>query len=260
MYVRFLAFSVVFLLAFSVLVSPAAAEVSVSVAEEGEALLIEVTDDGEPAEGANVTIEGVGDETALDGEYVTDSEGEVYFGSERTANLSGVIYLRITAEHNDSLRSTLSSLTRGADVEDSGYGARLSQTFTESAGETRGDVSGFFTVRDTQRPIGDDRRAELLADEIDDDIDGLDDARFELQVVGNRFATGDIDEETFLVDYLRYAAAVAAMESDLERTALALDEVDVSARERTGVDEEALDDLLRAIEEGEDVDPGIDIR
>lgn len=232
----------------------AAGELGVSVAEEGESVVIEVSSDGEPADGANVTVSGVDGETDLDGAYVTGPEGRVVFSENMTENLSGVVYLRITVDYEGSYRSALSSVTRSPDFDDAGLGRRLSKTLSESVAETQGEVEGRLKVREAFRPIGATNRAHLLSTSVNERLIQLGEARFELRVVGNKYATGDISDEQYYIQTVHRSGQVMYLEAYVPYAAQALADVDEDALERDGVDEEELTALLEEVESGEQID------
>lgn len=251
---RVLRVSVLVLLLAAASAGVAAGELGISVAEEGESLVIEVSSDGEPAEGANVTVSGVDGETDLDGEYVTGPEGRVVFSENMTANLSGVVYLRITVDYEGSYRSALSSVTRSPDFDDAGLGHRLSKTLSESVAETQGEVEGRLKVREALRPIGGTNRAHLLSTAVNERLIQLGEARFELSVVGNKYATGDISEDQYYVQTVHRSGEVEYLETYIPHATKALGDVDEDALEREEVDEEALAALLKEVESGEQID------
>ncbi len=235
-------------------VGVAAGDLSVSVAEEERDVVIEVSAGGEPAENANVSVSGVDEPTEIDGDYVADSSGRVTFDSEDLGNLTGVVFLRITVEHEGSLRSTLTSVTRGPGFDDAGFGQRLSKTLSVNAAETQGSVEGYLKAEEARRPIGATNRAELLSTTVNDRLMLLGEARFEHQVVGTKFATGELEPPEYYVTSIHRSNQIAYLESYLPTVTRELAEVDEEAREREGVDEESLAELLNEVENPEEID------
>lgn len=232
----------------------AAGDLGVSVAEEGDDIVVEVSSNGVGVEGANVSVSGVDEPTDIDGDYVTGEDGRILFAAEETANMTGVIYLRLTVDYQGTSRSLLTSIMREPDFGDAGLGQRLSMAMSVSAAETQGEVESRLKVAEAHRPIGATYRAELLSNHVNDRLMALSEARFELQVVGSKYATGDISDRDYYVDSIYRTSEIAYLERDIPYTARALSQVDPEALEREDVDVDALQEVLNQTESGEEID------
>ena len=239
---------VVFILTSVLLVGTAGA-LSVSVTQDSSGVSVEVTDNNEPVEGASVTVSGVSDVTPLDGEYVTDNNGRVVFGDESIEQLSGIVNLRITVEHEDSFKSAITTLARSPEIGSPPMGQRMSMSLHKSVADTRGTIESRLNTEMT-----DSSETRRIAEQIDEMPVRLDDVRFERQALGRNLATGDITVSEFYLRIVENAGEEARLISSLGVTVRHLSSYDDETLRESGVDVQELDSLLEEIESERGID------
>ncbi|MDY6778957.1 MAG: hypothetical protein SV760_00085 [Halobacteria archaeon] len=233
----------------------AAETISVGVEEQGKRIIVEVTRGTEPLSNANVTVQGVGNSTPLDGTYVTGSDGTVVFGEKKTSNLSGVIHLRIGVETNRSYKSVLTTITRTPDLSESApLGQRISMSLQDTAAGTRGAVEGNIFVTRVESIDSDENKIEVLAEHAENTLENLSRAKFERQVLGRRFATGKISLSEFYTQILENSGRVKSLRSDLRATLERLGRFSDQQLRQSDVDPDAVDSLLRTLRNRGNVD------
>lgn len=225
------------LLALSMGVGTAAEDLAVGITEEASTVTIEVHQSGVPVSGANVSVASVGPASALDGEYVTDDDGEVVFDSEKTENLSGVHHFRVTVETASVSKSRLATITRSPDVERSApLGQRISMSLQDSAARTRGAVAGTIFVTGIEDVANDEDKIDVLRSHAELTIDDLEELRLERQALGRRHATGDLNLTAFFTEVIQNSGQRAMHRQDLQTTLDRLDRYSVERLEQSGVD------------------------
>lgn len=226
-----------------------ATALSVTVAEEGSDITIQVTEDGMPVDGAEVRVSGVTRETPLDGEYTTTRDGEVRFREARTEDLEGVVHLRITVDTGSSFRSVLTSVTRSPEEGPSPMGHRMSMSIQESVASTHGMVESRLDTSDAGE---DDVRAQ--AEEVDRILEGLGDAEFEREVLGRDLAAGEISSSEFYLSAVENARKSSSLRSGMSVRVDYLSRYDDETLRESGVRVDELDELRQEIEGSRSVD------
>jgi len=233
----------------SVLLVGTAGALSVSVTQDSSSVSVEVTENGEPVEGASVSVSGVSEETPLDGEYVTDSNGRVVFGDDRIEQLSGIVNLRITVDHEGSFKSAITTLARSPEIGSPPMGQRMSMSLHKSVADTRGTIESRLYAEKTNPS-----EIRQTAEEIDGMLVRLDDVRFERQALGRNLATGDISVSEFYLRMVENAGEEARLISSLGVTVRHLSSYDDGRLRANGVDVEELEALLNEIESDQRID------
>lgn len=233
----------------SVLLVGTAGALSVSVTDQGSTVSLQVTENGEPVEGAVVSVSGVSEETPLDGEYVTNGEGRVVFEEEDVSEISGVVNLRITVEADGSYRSALTTLTRSPEIDSPPMGQRMSVSLHESVSETRGTIEGRMDALRTNAS-----QIHRTAEHVDETVVRLSNTRFERQVLGRRLAAGDITASEFYIRSVETAGEVALLRNSLRETVRHLSGYDEERLRQEGVNVEDLEALRNNLENGTRVD------
>ncbi len=157
--------------------------ISVKVIEEDPIIAIEVTMGSEALENATVRISGLQNETPLDGEYTTNNQGRVEF-EEKAEDLYGVVNLRIEVQTDSSIKSIISTIVRGPNIEEAPIGKQLWTTLRKGAKRTKGKIQGNLTVKNSSLRYLVRESQRILADIMDSNI--------EKEGLGRRYATGAI--------------------------------------------------------------------
>jgi len=226
-----------------------ATALSVTVAEEGADITIQVTEDGMPVDGAEVRVSGVTRETPLDGEYTTTRDGEVRFREARTKDLEGVVHLRITVDTGTSFRSVLTSVTRSPEEGPSPMGHRMSMSMQESVASTHGMVESRL---DTSGAGEGEIRSQ--AEEVDRILGGLGDAEFEREVLGRDLAAGELSSSEFYLSAVENARKSSSLRSALSERMGYLSRYDDETLRENGVRVDELNELREEIEGSRSVD------
>lgn len=222
-------------------VAAAAGDLSIGITQESSSVTIEVSRNGAPVSGANVTVASVGEESALDGDYVTNDEGDVVFDEATIANLSGVYHFRITVETEEVSKSRLATITRSPDVDRSApLGQRISRSLQDSAARTRGTVEGTIFVTRLEDVNDTDSKIDVLRSHAEQTIDRLVDLRLEHQSLGRRHATGQLNLTEFFTAAIENSGERAMLRNDLRTTLDHLERYDVERLQRNGVDVESM--------------------
>lgn len=240
---------VLFAILCLLLLSGTASATSISVAQQGDEVFIEVSDNSEPVIGASVTITGVNEETPLDGEYVTDEDGLVIFDDDAVEKLEGVVHLRITVEKDGSIKSTLSTITRGSDVGSEPLGQRISMGLHKSAQSTRGKIEGRMNAVKT-----DDRNISRLGNEVDQTLVLLGDAYFEREIISRDLAAGEITPNEFYLRTVKNTGQIAFLRSSLAESVGYLNGYDEESLNVNGIDPVELERLRIELENDRVID------
>ena len=232
----------------SVALAGTAGALSVSVTEGESTISVEVTENGDPVQGADVTVSGVAEETPLDGEYTTDENGRVVFAGSSVSGLSGVVHLRINVESGPSYKSAIATLTRSPELDSSPMGQRMSMSLHESVSKTRGTVESRMDAR--RSTVSDVRRT---AEQVDEMLVRLSNVRFERQALGRNLATGDISVSEFYLRAVENSGEEAMLRRSIEETVSHLSEFDEETLEENGIDTEELSDLRREVKAGQEI-------
>jgi len=231
------------------LLTGAASATSVTVAQQENELYIEVTDNGEPVEGASVTVAGVEEETPLDGEYVTDEDGLVVFGSDVVKELEGVVHLRITVEKDGVIKSSLSTITRGSETGSAPLGQRVSMGLHESTQSTRGKIEGRMNAAKT-----DDVNVSDLGEDVDQILASLGEARFEREVISRDLAAGEITTNGFYLRTVKNTGQIAFLRSALGESVRYLGDYDDDTLAVNGIETVELERLRLELERDRVID------
>jgi len=227
-----------------VLLIGTASATSISVGQQGQEVFIEVKDDGNPVNNASVTVSGVDEETPLDGEYVTDEDGLIIFDGEGMKELKGVVHLRITVRKDGSIKSALSSITRGSEVGSAPLGQRMSKGLHGSAESTRGKIEARMNVINKG-----ERGIEKLGEDIDQTIVNLGNAQFEREVISRDLAAGDINATVFYLRTVRNTGDIAFLRSSLDESVSYLNRYSDPRLSENGIDPVELERLRIELED-----------
>ncbi|MDZ7687418.1 MAG: hypothetical protein U5J64_01630 [Halobacteriales archaeon] len=240
----------------SVLFVGTAGALSVSFTQDSSSVSVEVTENGEPVEGATVSVSGVSEETPLDGEYVTDSDGKVVFEDERLDEISGIVNLRLTVEYDGSFKSAITTLARSPEVGSPPMGQRMSMSMHKSVAGTRGTIESRLNAERASASVSaaGTSEARRTAEQIDEMLVRLDEVRFERQALGRNLATGDITVSEFYLRLVENAGEEARLVSSLRETVRHLSSFDEARLRENGVDTEELDALLRELDGSRQID------
>jgi len=231
-----------------VLVAGTAGALSVSVAEGESEITVEVTEGGEPVEGADVTVSGVTGETPLDGEYVSDENGDVVFGEGLTSELSGVVHVRVTVETAGSYKSVLTTFARGPASGSTPVGHRMSMSLQEPVASTHGKVMGRLDTGASEGGV------RATADRVDALLANLSETGFRREVLGRDLAAGEISASEFYLGAVKNARRSATVRGALEENVGYLSGHDDDRLREAGVDVGELASLRRSLSEGGGVD------
>ena len=231
----------------SVALAGTAGALSVSVTEGESTISVEVTENGDPVQGADVTVSGVAEETPLDGEYTTDENGRVVFAGSSVSGLSGVVHLRINVESGPSYKSAIATLTRSPELDSSPMGQRMSMNLHKSVSKTRGTVEG----RLDSRRMTDIRRT---AEDIDEMLVRLSDVRFEREALGRNLATGDISVSEFYLRAVENSGREALLRNSIREKVHYLNSFDEDTLRKNGVETDELGALVREVNGNLEID------
>lgn len=226
-----------------VLLVGTATATSISVGQQGDEVFIEVKDDGNPVTNASVTVSGVNKETPLDGGYVTDEDGLVIFGEGNVEELKGVVHLRITVRKGGSIKSALSTITRGSDVGSAPLGQRMAKGLHGSAESTRGKIEARMNTAKKE-----DTEINKLGEEIDQAIVSLGDAYFEREVISRDLAAGDINTTVFYLRTVKNTGDIAFLRSSLDESVSYLNRYSDPRLSENGIDPVELERLRIELE------------
>lgn len=156
----------IFLLSILLTIPSTAQPLEVQVVEETSRISIIVNQNGEPVSGAVVRISGLGEETALDGEYITNENGKVIFNKD----LSGVTNLRIEVESGRNFISTVTTIVRGPDIQKAPLGQQMWNELRQSSKRTEGVIIGSLTTKNSSIERLSRKAQSLLVDIIDKNV------------------------------------------------------------------------------------------
>lgn len=237
------------LLVAAVVLTGTASALSVSVAEGESDITVEVTEGGSPVPNANVTVSGVTGETPLDGEYLTDENGRVSFGGEKTSELSGIVHLRVTVESSGSYKSILTTFTRGPDADSSPMGHRMSMSFQESVASTHGKIVGRLDAAETE-----DSGVRATAKRVDTLLANLSETKFRREVLGRDLAAGEISASEFYLEAVKNARRSSTIRGALEENVGRLSRYSDERLREEGVDAGDVKSLRESLRQGRSVD------
>lgn len=241
----------------------AAQSITTSVTQQGGNVIIEVNQAGEPVEGAEVTVTSLGNETELDGDYVTGGNGQVVFGETTVKEISGVVHLRIDVQVGNSYRSELVTITRSPNLEDSApLGQRLSMSLEKGVASTRGTIQGNVLVTRVESVDTDENKIEILRDHAVDVVRNISSRNVRQETLGRRLATGQISTLQFYVQTVDNMAHIEMLKSDLTLTLKRLNRFSARTLHDNGVDPTAVHNMHRDLQRGNEIstDPSAILR
>ena len=248
---RSTAVAVLAVLVSAVVLTGTATALSVTVAEGESDIAVEVTEGGDPVSGANVTVSGVTGETPLDGEYTTDRDGRVEFSQAKTAEISGVVHLRVTVDSGNAYKSVLTTLTRGPDAGSSPIGHRISMSLQEPVASTHGKIVGRLNAAEEGSGV------RATAERVDVLLANLSETEFRREVLGREFAAGDISASEFYLEAVKNARRSATFRGALRENVDRLSGYSDERLREEGVDVEQLTEMRNRLRQGRSIDTDV---
>ncbi|MDY6774729.1 MAG: hypothetical protein SV253_01345 [Halobacteria archaeon] len=214
---------------------------TVDVNQNSTDVVISVTQNSTPVEGAHVEVSSIGDDAVFDGVYTTGKDGKISIDSESVASFrseAGVVQLRINVRHENTNSAFFTTVVTDRGLgESTPLGQRISLALRDSVATTRGTVEGSLLVtRIGSSETENASEVALLGDHANRVLELLRQQRQNERSLQTRFAMGNIDIFEFHSRMVEMSAREKSLKSDLEVTVRRLERMPDSRLRQNGYD------------------------